>query len=90
MGDDDEGGGENEGRTFSLSCHDNCDCVVGTCKRLEQSLSAMQQISPVPGYIPGDFKRNVTVLNNVLENMSFALGVMARLTEEAFLMDEVI
>lgn len=39
----------------------------------------------LPAYVPNDFRRNVTVLNNALENITFAFGVIARLNEEAFL-----
>lgn len=78
---------ESEVKMLAVQCGQNCDCSPDECREIENRLTTALT-DPLPTFVPNDFQRNVTVLSNALENMSFALGILARLTEEAFLMGD--
>lgn len=59
-------------------CDPDCGCEDGACAA----------DSFLPAYKPDDFKRNVTILNQALENFGFAIATLARLTEEAYLLQD--
>lgn len=66
-------------------CAPECGCD-DTCAANGYAIGHNDQV--LPGYTPDAFRRNVEVLNRTLENISFALGVHARLLEEAYLIGD--